>query len=228
MVPSAALCQVVELAVLHSRHEGAWKGSGAADIAKELAVHPRRTRTPWRKPPGWIRGRSGGMRPASGSPCSLRPWAIAAALRVPLTELAWLPTEPAARSDQTLPRGSCACRARRRGGSPYGGTQLLGLASLRRSRPTSPTVRPRPDRNRPPRCPPMNLRQIGFPPSAHSVLLHRLERGRTPTTDTRSLGPGQAATSGSRIGWADLNLHSPAPRELTPRDAATSRLSISR
>jgi hypothetical protein len=29
--------------------------------------------------------------------------AIAAALRVPLTELAWLPTEPAARSDQTLP-----------------------------------------------------------------------------------------------------------------------------
>jgi hypothetical protein len=36
--------------------------------------------------------------------------AIAAALRVPLIELAWLPTEPASRPDQTLSRGSCASR----------------------------------------------------------------------------------------------------------------------
>ena len=56
------------------------------------------TRSRWRKPPGWTRGRSGGTTPAS-STLFTAIVAIAAALRVSLTEPAWLPPEPAVGPD---------------------------------------------------------------------------------------------------------------------------------
>jgi hypothetical protein len=51
----------------------------------------------------WTRGRSGGTRQAGSSLCSTVAVAIAAALRVPLAELAGLSAEPAAGPGRVLP-----------------------------------------------------------------------------------------------------------------------------
>lgn len=54
----------------------------------------------WRRPPTWTRGRSAGTRPVNSRPL----FTIAAALRIPLTELAGMPAKHAAGPDRVLPR----------------------------------------------------------------------------------------------------------------------------